>query len=95
MRIQVITLFPEEFRPLVSLGVTGRAIADGKVRIEVLNPREFAQDRHRTVDDRPYGGGPGMVMAVEPLTSTGPERNRRTGAETGIDPGLRTLRRYR
>ncbi len=70
MRIQVITLFPEEFRPLVSLGVTGRAIATGTVTLEVLNPRDFAGDRHRTVDDRPYGGGPGMVMAVEPLRST-------------------------
>ncbi len=70
MRIQVITLFPDEFRPLVSLGVTGRAIASGTVTLEVLNPRDFAGDRHRTVDDRPYGGGPGMVMAVEPLRST-------------------------
>jgi tRNA (guanine37-N1)-methyltransferase len=69
MRIQVITLFPDEFRPLVSLGVTGRALAAGKVRLELLNPRDFARDRHRTVDDRPYGGGPGMVMAVEPLRS--------------------------
>jgi tRNA (guanine37-N1)-methyltransferase len=70
MRIQVITLFPEEFTPLVSLGVTGRGISSGKVALELLNPREFAADRHRTVDDRPYGGGPGMVMAVEPLRST-------------------------
>jgi tRNA (guanine37-N1)-methyltransferase len=70
MRIQVITLFPEEFRPLVGLGVTGRAIEAGRVQLELLNPREFARDRHRTVDDRPYGGGPGMVMAVEPLRST-------------------------
>ncbi|MCJ7816193.1 MAG: tRNA (guanosine(37)-N1)-methyltransferase TrmD [Xanthomonadales bacterium] len=70
MRIQVITLFPEEFTPLVSLGVTGRGISSGRVALELLNPREFAQDRHRTVDDRPYGGGPGMVMAVEPLLST-------------------------
>ena len=70
MRIQVITLFPEEFRPLVDLGVTGRAIREGTVQLELLNPREFAADRHRTVDDRPYGGGPGMVMAVEPLRST-------------------------
>ena len=69
MRIQVITLFPEAFTPLVSLGVTGRGISDGKVSLELLNPREFAKDRHRTVDDRPYGGGPGMVMAVEPLRS--------------------------
>jgi tRNA (guanine37-N1)-methyltransferase len=69
MRIQVITLFPEEFKPLVSLGVTGRGISSGKVGLELLNPRDFAGDRHRTVDDRPYGGGPGMVMAVEPLRS--------------------------
>jgi len=70
MRIQVVTLFPEEFRPLVDLGVTGRAIREGRVRLDTLNPRDFATDRHRTVDDRPYGGGPGMVMAVEPLRST-------------------------
>ena len=70
MKIQVITLFPEEFTPLVDLGVTGRGIRGGKVQLELLNPRDFARDRHRTVDDRPYGGGPGMVMAVEPLRST-------------------------
>ncbi len=69
MKIQVITLFPEEFMPLVDLGVTGRAIRDGVVDLQVLNPRDFAQDRHRSVDDRPYGGGPGMVMTVEPLRS--------------------------
>mgnify|MGYP000399790939 FL=1 len=69
MRIQVVTLFPEEFRPLVDLGVTGRAIREGRVRLDTWNPRDFATDRHRTVDDRPYGGGPGMVMAVEPLRS--------------------------
>ena len=66
MRIQVITLFPEEFAPLVNLGVTGRGIRAGQVELQLINPRDFAQDRHRTVDDRPYGGGPGMVMAVEP-----------------------------
>ena len=70
MRVQVITLFPEEFSRLVDLGVTGRGIRDGAVELELLNPRDFAEDRHRTVDDRPYGGGPGMVMAVEPLRST-------------------------
>ena len=69
MKVQVITLFPAEFLPLVDLGVTGRAIRDGVVDLQVLNPRDFAQDRHRSVDDRPYGGGPGMVMAVEPLRS--------------------------
>lgn len=70
MRIQVITLFPGEFLPLVNLGVTGRAIREGKVDLQTLNPRDLAQDRHRTVDDRPYGGGPGMVMAIEPLRSS-------------------------
>jgi tRNA (guanine37-N1)-methyltransferase len=67
MRVQVVTLFPEAFGPLVDLGVTGRAIREGTVQLELVNPRDFATDRHRTVDDRPYGGGPGMVMAVEPL----------------------------
>jgi tRNA (guanine37-N1)-methyltransferase len=70
MKIQVITLFPEDFTGLVDLGVTGRGIREGKVQLELMNPRDFARDKHRTVDDRPYGGGPGMVMAVEPLRST-------------------------
>lgn len=67
MEIHVITLFPAEFRPLVDLGVTGRALRAGHVKLNLVNPRDFALDRHRTVDDRPYGGGPGMVMMVEPL----------------------------
>jgi tRNA (guanine37-N1)-methyltransferase len=70
MRIDVITLFPESLDGLAGLGVTGRAIKDGRVELKTWNPRDLATDRHRTVDDRPYGGGPGMVMAVEPLSST-------------------------
>jgi len=70
MRIDVITLFPESLEGLAGLGVTGRAIREGRVVLKTWNPRDFATDRHRTVDDRPYGGGPGMVMAVEPLGST-------------------------
>jgi len=69
MEIQVVTLFPDGFRPLVDLGVTGKAIREGLVRLSLINPRDHAVDRHRSVDDRPYGGGPGMVMAVEPLRS--------------------------
>ncbi len=69
MRIDVITLFPEAMVDLTGLGVTGRAIKDGRVELITWNPRDFAEDRHRTVDDRPYGGGPGMVMKVEPLGS--------------------------
>ena len=70
MRIDVITLFPESLDGLTGLGVTGRAIRDGRVSLNTWNPRDLADDRHRTVDDRPYGGGPGMVMAIEPLSST-------------------------
>jgi tRNA (guanine37-N1)-methyltransferase len=70
MRIDVITLFPESLEELTGLGVTGRAIRNGRVELKAWNPRDLATDRHRTVDDRPYGGGPGMVMAVEPLSST-------------------------
>ncbi|MBT8070437.1 MAG: tRNA (guanosine(37)-N1)-methyltransferase TrmD, partial [Gammaproteobacteria bacterium] len=69
MRIDVITLFPESMEDLTGVGVTGRAIRNGKVELKAWNPRDWADDRHRTVDDRPYGGGPGMVMAVEPLSS--------------------------
>ena len=52
-----------------SFGVTGRAIQNGTVEVRVSNPRDFALDKHRSVDDRPYGGGPGMVMTVDPLRS--------------------------
>ncbi len=67
MRFDVITLFPEMVMALSAYGVTGRAVDAGLTRIETWNPRDYTQDRHRTVDDRPYGGGPGMVMRYEPL----------------------------
>ena len=66
MRFDVISLFPEMFAA-IRQGVTGRAIECGKVTLQLWNPRDYADDAHRTVDDRPYGGGPGMVMMVEPL----------------------------
>lgn len=89
MEIQVISLFSDEFRPLVDLGVTGRAIRAGQVQLSLINPRDFAIDRHRTVDDRPYGGGPGMVMAVEPMRSAIRESRRlATLSANGIEaPG--------
>lgn len=70
MDIHVITLFPEPVRQMLDLGVVGRAITEGRVNVQTWNPRDFAPDRYRRVDDRPYGGGPGMVMAVEPLRTT-------------------------
>ena len=67
MRIDVVTLFPEMVEQAARFGVTGRALERGLWRLGVWNPRDFATDAHRTVDDRPYGGGPGMVMLAEPL----------------------------
>ncbi len=67
MKIGVITLFPEMFSAVAEYGVSGRAVNNGLVDIEYFNPRDFTEDKHRTVDARPYGGGPGMVMLVEPL----------------------------
>jgi tRNA (guanine37-N1)-methyltransferase len=67
MNFQVISIFPEMFAALTGHGVVGRALTEGMVSLNLWNPRDFASDRHRTVDDRPYGGGPGMVMMAEPL----------------------------
>lgn len=67
MRIDVVTLFPDLFEIATRFGVTGKAVQRGVVELGLWNPREFTTDRHRTVDDRPYGGGPGMVMMVQPL----------------------------
>jgi tRNA (guanine37-N1)-methyltransferase len=67
MRVDVVTLFPEMVAHAASFGVTGRALERGLWRLAAWNPREFATDSYRTVDDRPYGGGPGMVMLAEPL----------------------------
>jgi tRNA (guanine37-N1)-methyltransferase len=63
----VISLFPEMFDAITNYGVTGRAIRNGLIEFHSWNPRDFTHDRHRTVDDRPYGGGPGMLMMVQPL----------------------------
>jgi tRNA (guanine37-N1)-methyltransferase len=68
VRIDVVTLFPEMVLQAARIGVTGRALERGLWRLGVWNPRDFATDAHRTVDDRPYGGGPGMVMMAEPLS---------------------------
>jgi tRNA (guanine37-N1)-methyltransferase len=64
----VVSLFPEMFQTFTQQGVTGRAVKRGTLSVECFNPRDFTHDKHRTVDDRPYGGGPGMLMMVQPLT---------------------------
>ena len=68
MRFDVITLFPELFAPFLICGVTRRAFESGLVDVKLWNPRDFADGNYRRVDDRPFGGGPGMVMLAEPLT---------------------------
>jgi tRNA (guanine37-N1)-methyltransferase len=67
MRFDVLTLFPEMFRALTDWGITSRAAKQARYSLTTWNPRDFTQDSHRTVDDRPYGGGPGMVMLARPL----------------------------
>lgn len=67
MRFDVISLFPDMFDAITKFGITSRAIERKIYSVNVINPRDFTQDNHKTVDDRPYGGGPGMVMLAEPL----------------------------
>lgn len=67
MRFDVITLFPELFAPFLASGVTRRAYASGQVQVQLWNPRDHADGNYKRVDDRPFGGGPGMVMLAEPL----------------------------
>lgn len=69
MRFDVITLFPELFAPFVASGVTRRAYESGQVEVVLWNPRDHAQGNYKRVDDRPFGGGPGMVMMAEPLSA--------------------------
>jgi len=66
-KIAIVTLFPEMFSALTDYGISSRAINQGLLEVYFSNPRDFTADRHQTVDDRPYGGGPGMVMKIEPL----------------------------
>lgn len=67
MRFEIVTLFPQMFSAITEYGVTSRAVKNGLVEIGYSNPRDFTEDVHRSVDDRPYGGGPGMLMTIQPL----------------------------
>ncbi|MFA5662627.1 tRNA (guanosine(37)-N1)-methyltransferase TrmD [Castellaniella sp.] len=90
MRFDVITLFPEMFDALTAAGVCGRAHGRGLWSLKAWNPRAYADDVHRTVDDRPYGGGPGMVMMAEPLAraieAIRQDRLQATADPTGTPP---------
>ena len=63
----MVSLFPEAFKAVTDFGITGRAIDAGVIEMAYFNPRDFAEDKQHTVDDKPYGGGPGMLMKVDPL----------------------------
>jgi len=80
-RFDIVTLFPETFSAVADHGVTSRALKQGLYQLNFWNPRDYTHDKHRTVDDRPYGGGPGMVMMVEPLR----DAIRAAKESTGID----------
>ncbi|MEE4660334.1 MAG: tRNA (guanosine(37)-N1)-methyltransferase TrmD [Halieaceae bacterium] len=69
MQVAVVSLFPGMFRALTEFGVTGRAVGEGQLQLLFANPRDHALDRHRSVDDRPYGGGPGMLMKLDTLVA--------------------------
>jgi tRNA (guanine37-N1)-methyltransferase len=82
--IAVVTLFPDMLRDITQYGVTGRALKTGVVGLSLHDPRAHTQDKHRTVDDRPYGGGPGMVMQVEPLRAAINEARASCGGEARV-----------
>ncbi len=90
MRFDVVTLFPGLFDALLDFGISGRALDRGLFRFKAWNPRDFATDNYRTVDDRPYGGGPGMVMLAEPLDAAldaiGAELQQEAAGETNLAP---------
>lgn len=67
MRIDVLTLFPEMLQAALAVGMPGRALKQGRVELQCWNPRDYATDPYRSVDERPFGGGPGMVMTIDPL----------------------------
>jgi len=84
MRLGIISIFPEMFQALTDYGVSGRAVSNGQVDVTVWNPRDFTTDRHQTVDDRPYGGGPGMLMKVEPLKQAIAEAKAKHGSNSKV-----------
>lgn len=96
MHIALVSLFPEMFDAVSQYGITGRAVEQGLVTLSHSNPRDFTADVHRTVDDRPYGGGPGMLMKVDPLAQAIAASREAAGAglETagaGVEKAVRVI----
>jgi tRNA (guanine37-N1)-methyltransferase len=83
--LTVVSLFPEMFSPFREMGVIGRAFREHLVALNIVNPRDFTEDRHRTVDDRPFGGGPGMLMKIDPLARA-LQHAREQAAQQGLRP---------
>lgn len=97
MWIGIISLFPKMFRAITDYGITSRAIKNGILHIQYWNPRDFCKDRRRTVDNRPYGGGPGMLMMVQPLRDAIREAKYQAGKEVKViylSPQGRILNQY-
>lgn len=84
MQFGVISIFPEMFQTLTEQGITSRAVKRGLVTVDLWNPRDFTFDNYQTVDDRPYGGGPGMVMKIEPLRDAILAAKAKLGADTKV-----------
>ncbi len=84
MQFHVISLFPQMLTALCAEGVLGRALQQGQVSLHCWNPRDYTQDRHRSVDDRPYGGGPGMLMKVQPLADAITAARQGAGADAHV-----------
>ncbi|MDG6831231.1 tRNA (guanosine(37)-N1)-methyltransferase TrmD [Glaesserella parasuis] len=85
MWIGIISLFPEMFKAITDFGVTGRAVKQNLLQMQCWNPRDFTHDKHKTVDDRPYGGGPGMLMMVQPLRDAIREAKATACKEDGVE----------
>ena len=96
MQIAIVTIFPQMFDSFVCEGMTRRALEAGQLQLEFRNPRDFTKDSHRQVDDRPYGGGPGMVMMAEPLNQAiGSARAAVRGRVIYLSPQGRQLKQKR
>ena len=96
MQIAIVTIFPQMFDSFVCEGMTRRALETGQLQLEFRNPRDFTEDSHRQVDDRPYGGGPGMVMMAEPLNQAiGSARTAVRGRVIYLSPQGRQLKQKR